>query len=147
MNRLHNSCTEPANKDLFCRGWNSLAAKQTEGNASLCPPHHGPCSHHVNGYRILSEVAAPQGPRPQVTVTSANESSVLAWCDQSQPRMSSQSELCPPGADITITHHYHNTNICELVSQSPQIDYPGPSAKLIIIPSLFRLGRGVSVMS
>ena len=65
-----------------------------------------------------TEVTAPHGLKPQVTVTSTNESSALTQSNQSQPRMSSQSELCPPGADITITHRYHNTNICELVSQS-----------------------------
>ena len=64
------------------------------------------------------EVTAPHGLMPQVTVTSTNESLASAQSDQSRPRMSSQSELCPPGADITITHRYHNTNICELVSQS-----------------------------
>ena len=80
-----------------------------------------------------TEVTAPQGLKPQVTVTSANESSVLAGLTNHSPGCHHNQSYAPRGQTsqllIAIT-----TQIFVSSCRSPQIDYPGPGAKLIMVP-------------
>ena len=91
--------------------------------------------------RSCPVVTAPQGLKPQVTVTSANESSVLASLTNHSPGCHHNQSYAPRGQTSQLLIAI--TNICELVSQSTNW-LPGPRCQAHhgpVCPCLFRLSE------
>ena len=113
--------------------------RKTDGGIPHFIPRHMPRVHMMMSMVIGSrpEVSAPQGLKPQVTVTSTNESS--AFPDLTNHRAGCHhNQGCAPRGQTSQLLIAITTQIFVSPCRSPQIDYPGPGAKLIMSPSLFR---------